>query len=129
MAKQDLHAIHEAESWKEAEPALDRFVAKQGAKSAKAVACLSKDRESPLAFSDFPAEHWQHVRTADELDKGLVRGGWSGGRVPERPPRVWRRHAPTWSRRWSSTRRSGSQNWPKPARRSGHGSARLPWHG
>ena len=56
-AKQDLHAIYEAANRKEAEQALDRFVAKYGAKYHKAVACLSKDRESLLAFYDFPAEH------------------------------------------------------------------------
>ena len=67
-AKQDLHAIYEAESRKEAEQALDRFVAKYGAKYDKAVACLSKDRESLLAFYDFPAEHWKHVRTTNPIE-------------------------------------------------------------
>ena len=55
-AKQDLHAIDEAENRKEAEAAFDRFVAKYGAKYDKAVVCLSKDREALLAFYDFPAE-------------------------------------------------------------------------
>jgi transposase-like protein len=56
-AKQDLHAIYEAANRKEAEQALDRFVARYGAKYDKAAACLAKDRESLLAFYDFPAEH------------------------------------------------------------------------
>jgi putative transposase len=67
-AKQDLHAIYEAANRKEAEQALDRFVAKYGAKYHKAVACLSKDRESLLAFYDFPAEHWKHVRTSNPIE-------------------------------------------------------------
>jgi putative transposase len=67
-AKQDLHAIYEAANRKEAEQALDRFVAKHGAKYDKAVACLSKDRESLLAFYDFPAEHWKHVRTSNPIE-------------------------------------------------------------
>jgi putative transposase len=67
-AKQDLHAIYEAANRKEAEHALDRFVAKYGAKYDKAVACLSKDRESLLAFYDFPAEHWKHVRTSNPIE-------------------------------------------------------------
>ena len=67
-AKQDLHAIYEAANRKEAEQALDRFVAKYGAKYDKAVACLSKDRESLLAFYDFPAEHWKHVRTSNPIE-------------------------------------------------------------
>jgi putative transposase len=67
-AKQDLHAIHEAANRKEAEQALDRFVAKYGAKYDKAAACLAKDRESLLAFYDFPAEHWKHVRTSNPIE-------------------------------------------------------------
>ena len=67
-AKQDLHAIYEAESRKEAEQALDRFVAKYGAKYDKAAAVLAKDRESLLAFYDFPAEHWKHVRTSNPIE-------------------------------------------------------------
>ena len=67
-AKQDLHAIHEAENRKEAEQALDRFVAKYGAKYDKAAAVLAKDRESLLAFYDFPAEHWKHVRTSNPIE-------------------------------------------------------------
>ena len=57
MAKQDLHAIYAAEDRQEAEKALDRFVAKYGAKYGKAAACLTKDRDRLLAFYDFPAEH------------------------------------------------------------------------
>ncbi|MCK1592099.1 IS256 family transposase, partial [Bradyrhizobium sp. 169] len=29
----------------------------------KAADCLSKDRDTLLAFYDFPAEHWKHLRT------------------------------------------------------------------
>jgi transposase-like protein len=67
-AKQDLHSIYEAESRKEAEDAFDRFVAKYRAKYDKAAACLAKDRESLLAFYDFPAEHWKHVRTSNPIE-------------------------------------------------------------
>jgi putative transposase len=67
-AKQDLHAIYEAESRQEAEKALDRFIAKYGAKYDKAAACLAKDSEALLAFYDFPAEHWKHVRTSNPIE-------------------------------------------------------------
>jgi putative transposase len=67
-AKQDLHAIYEAENRKAAEEAFDRFVAKYGVKYGKAVACLVKDRETLLAFYDFPAEHWKHVRTTNPIE-------------------------------------------------------------
>jgi putative transposase len=65
-AKQDLHAICEAENREVAEKAFDRFLAKYGAKYAKAAACLAKDREALLAF--FPAEHWKHVRTSNPIE-------------------------------------------------------------
>ena len=67
-AKQDLHAIYEAESRKEAEAAFDRFVAKYGPKYDKAAACLAKDREALLAFYAVPAEHWKHVRTTNPVE-------------------------------------------------------------
>jgi putative transposase len=67
-AKRDLHAIYEAENRQAAEEAFDRFLAKYGAKYAKATACLTKDREALLAFYDFPAEHWKHVRTSNPIE-------------------------------------------------------------
>src|SRR3954447_25482046 len=58
----------QAENRKAAEDAFDRFVAKYEAKYDKAVACLAKDREVLLAFYDFPAEHWKHVRTTNPIE-------------------------------------------------------------
>src|SRR5918997_999973 len=46
-----------------AETAIATFAEKYGAKYGKAVACLAKDRDALLAFYDFPAEHWGHLRT------------------------------------------------------------------
>ena len=56
MAKQDLHAIDEAEIRAAAKAALDRFVGKYSAKYDMAAACLGRDRSSLLAFYGFPAE-------------------------------------------------------------------------
>ena len=67
-AKQDLYAIYEAESRAAAEKALERFMAKYGAKYDKAVDCLAKDREALLTFYDSPAEHWKHVRTTNPIE-------------------------------------------------------------
>jgi transposase-like protein len=67
-AKQDLHAIYEAESRAAAEKAFDHFEAKYRAKHDKAVSCLSKDREALLTFYDLPAEHWKHVRTTNPIE-------------------------------------------------------------
>ena len=64
-ATQDLHQIWMAESRKKA---LDTFVAKYQAKYGEAVRCLTKDQEALLAFYDFPAEHWQHIRTTNPIE-------------------------------------------------------------
>lgn len=48
-----------------AEVAIGVFAEKYGAKYDKAVVCLTKDREALLAFFDFPAEHWDHLRTSN----------------------------------------------------------------
>ena len=44
------------------------FADKYAAKYDKAVACLTKDREALLAFFDFPAEHWDHLRTSNPIE-------------------------------------------------------------
>ena len=67
-AKVDLKEIWMAESRANAEKAFDRFLAKYEAKYGKATACLAKDRETLLAFYDFPAEHWKHIRTSNPVE-------------------------------------------------------------
>lgn len=66
--KADLNEICRAEGRASAEVALDTFVEKYGAKYAKAAACLTKDRDALLAFFDFPAEHWDHLRTSNPIE-------------------------------------------------------------
>ena len=67
-AKTDLHNIWMAETRKSADKAFDHFAEKYGAKYDKAVTCLAKDRGALLAFYDFPAEHWRHVRTTNPIE-------------------------------------------------------------
>jgi putative transposase len=67
-AKRALQDIWMAPTRKDAEVAFDGFVECYGAKYDKAVACLSKDREPLLAFYDFPAEHWKHLRTSNPIE-------------------------------------------------------------
>jgi putative transposase len=67
-AKAALHEIYEAETKAAAEKAFDLFVATYEAKYPKATECLAKDRESLLAFYDFPAEHWRHIRTTNPIE-------------------------------------------------------------
>ena len=66
--KSDLRDIWQAETRVAAKAAMDAFGEKYGAKYGKAVACLTKDREALLAFYDFPAEHWDHLRTANPIE-------------------------------------------------------------
>ena len=67
-AKSALHQIWQADSRAAAQRALDRFVATYEDKYPKAVDCLVKDRVELLAFYDFPAAHWQHIRTANPIE-------------------------------------------------------------
>jgi len=67
-AKSMLHEIWMAESRAEAEIAFDRFIETFQAKYPKATECLAKDRASLLAFYDFPAEHWIHIRTTNPIE-------------------------------------------------------------
>ena len=68
QVKRDLNEISRAPDRAAATIALDTFVEKYGAKYAKAIACLEKDRDALLAFFDFPAEHWDHLRTANPIE-------------------------------------------------------------
>ena len=67
-ANRGLQDIWMAETKKDAIVAFDAFVETYGVKYDKAVACLVKDRESLLAFYDFPAEHWKHLRTTNPIE-------------------------------------------------------------
>jgi len=66
--KADLREIYGAPTRAAADVAIDAFADKYGAKYDKAVACLTKDREALLAFFDFPAEHWDHLRTSNPIE-------------------------------------------------------------
>ena len=63
----DATEVRDAPDRASAVAAVAVFVEKYEAKYPKAVACLTKDREALLAF-DFPAEHWDHLRTANPVE-------------------------------------------------------------
>lgn len=67
-AKSLLHEIWMAATKEDAIKALNKFVAIHQAKYPKAVECLLKDQIELLAFYDFPAEHWQHLRTSNPIE-------------------------------------------------------------
>ena len=66
--KKDLREVYLAPSRALAEAAIDVFAEKYRAKHDKAVECLTKDREALLALFDFPAEHWDHLRTTNPIE-------------------------------------------------------------
>ena len=66
--KADLREIHGAPTRAAAEAAIVVFAEKYGTKYPRAVECLTKDREALLAFYDFPAEHWDHLRTSNPIE-------------------------------------------------------------
>jgi putative transposase len=67
-AKKMLHHIYLAETRAQAENAFDLFLEAFGAKHSKATECLAKDRSELLAFYDFPAEHWMHLRSTNPIE-------------------------------------------------------------
>jgi putative transposase len=67
-AKNILHEIWMSATKADAIKAMDKFKATYQAKYPRAVECLLKDKEELLAFYDFPAEHWQHLRTSNPIE-------------------------------------------------------------
>ncbi|WP_349644835.1 IS256 family transposase [Bradyrhizobium sp. LVM 105] len=66
--KKDLREVYWAPNRASAEAAIDVFAEKYLAKYGRAVECLVKDRDALLAFYDFPAEHWDHLRTSNPIE-------------------------------------------------------------
>jgi putative transposase len=66
--KAELHEIWMAATREDAERAFDRTLKRFDAKYPQAMDCLSKDRDALLAFYDYPAEHWVHIRTTNPIE-------------------------------------------------------------
>ena len=67
-ARRALAEINQAEDRDHAAAAIDAFAADYGSKWPKAVAKVTGDAEALLAFYDFPAEHWVHLRTTNPVE-------------------------------------------------------------
>lgn len=67
-AKAALAEIWGAEDIDHARSALAGFAKQYGAKFPKAVAKLTDDEQALLAFYDYPAEHWIHLRTTNPIE-------------------------------------------------------------
>ena len=66
-AKKALAQIWNAEDKDHARAAVKAFVAAYGAKFPKAAAKVTGDEDELLAFYDYPAEHWIHLRTTNPI--------------------------------------------------------------
>jgi transposase-like protein len=66
--KAALHEIWMAPTREDAHKAFDLFIETYEGKYPKATNCLKKDRDELLAFYDFPAPHWQHIRTTNPVE-------------------------------------------------------------
>src|SRR5439155_1242252 len=67
-AKKAIQDIYNAEGRDHAEAAIKTFAPLYGAKFPKAVKKITNDQEELLAFFDFPAEHWIHLRTTNPIE-------------------------------------------------------------
>jgi putative transposase len=67
-AKSMIHEIWMADTREAAGKAFDAFLETYQAKYPQATECLAKDRDVLLAFYDFPAEHWRHLRTTNPIE-------------------------------------------------------------
>lgn len=70
--KADLHEIWMAETRVAAYQAFGQTLKHFGAKYPQAMDCPAKDRSKLLAFYDFPAEHWVHIRTTNPIESTLA---------------------------------------------------------
>lgn len=88
--KADLREIHSAPIRAKSKVSHEVFVEKYGAKYARAVECLTKDREALLAFYAMPAEHWDHLRTTNPIESVFAtvrhRTVRTKGALSPRPP-------------------------------------------
>jgi len=71
-AKGMLHEIWMAPTRTRARAAFERFLETYQGKYPKATECLQKDRDALLAFYDFPAEHWVHLRTTNPIESAFA---------------------------------------------------------
>lgn len=70
--KESLQEIWMASTRNDAYKAFDKAIELYSAKYPKAMECLFKDKEEMLAFYDFPAEHWTHIRTTNPIESAFA---------------------------------------------------------
>ena len=71
-AKLALKEVVKADTKEHAEEAIGQFETDFGAKYPKAVASLTDHQSELLTFYDFPAQHWEHIRTANPIESAFA---------------------------------------------------------
>jgi len=109
--KAALHEIWMAATRDEAHKAFDRALVRFESKYPGAMERLRKDREELLAFYDFPAEHWVHIRTTNPIEATGTPSCSRPSACGPREPGTAVHARPRW--RWSTScwnrhRRTGS---------------------
>jgi len=67
-AKSMIHEMYMSDTQDKALKAYDHFIETYSEKYPKAVECLMKDKDHLFTFYDFPAIHWQHIRTTNPIE-------------------------------------------------------------
>jgi len=67
-AKSIIHEMYMSSTKAEAIKTMNSFIELYEAKYPKACECLLKDKEELFTFYDFPAEHWQHIRSTNPIE-------------------------------------------------------------
>ena len=72
IAQGDLHDIWQAATKADADKAFDLFIKTYEPKYPKAALSLQKDRDELMAIFDFPAQHWQSIRTSNPIESAFA---------------------------------------------------------
>ena len=67
-AKSLIHEMYMSPTKEKGLKIFSRFLSLYEAKYPKACKCLNKDKEQLFTFYDFPAEHWQHIRSTNPIE-------------------------------------------------------------
>ena len=67
-AKRMIHEMYMSPTKEKGLKAMKRFTQLYEAKYPKACECLKKDQDQLFSFYDYPAEHWQHIRTTNPIE-------------------------------------------------------------
>jgi len=67
-AKMLIHEMYMAPTKEKGIKAFNTFIKSYERKYPKACECLKKDKDRLFTFYDYPAEHWQHIRTTNPIE-------------------------------------------------------------